>query len=119
MKEPLNATLFPGIPSTVQVHDGFRDEHALTALQILEEVKRLMTVHNTQTVTCVCRLGGALAELDAVFLVLNLPTSTNIQVFTYGTPRVGNMAWAQLVDTKVRSSMQSDYFLLTAPNSFA
>jgi len=55
VKEPLNATLFPGIPSTVQVHDGFRDEHALTALQILEEVKRLMTVHNTQTVTCVCR----------------------------------------------------------------
>lgn len=49
-----------------------------------------------------------MAELDAVFLVLNLPTSTNIQVFTYGTPRVGNIAWAQLVDTKVRSSMQSD-----------
>jgi len=49
-----------------------------------------------------------LAELDAVFFVLNLPTSTNIQAFTYGTPRVGNIAWAQLVDTKVRSSMQSN-----------
>lgn len=54
MKGSLNATLFPGIPSTVQVHDGFRDEHALTASQILEEVKKLMAVHNTQTVTCVC-----------------------------------------------------------------
>lgn len=49
-----------------------------------------------------------MAELDAVFFVLNLPTSTNIQAFTYGTPRVGNIAWAQLVDTKVRSSMQSN-----------
>jgi len=54
VKRPLNAALFPGIPSTVQVHDGFRDEHALTAPEILEEVKKLMIVHNTQTVTCVC-----------------------------------------------------------------
>ena len=55
MKGSLDATLFPGVPSTVEVHDGFRDEHALTASQILEEVKKLMAVHNTQTVTCVCQ----------------------------------------------------------------
>lgn len=45
-----------------------------------------------------------MAELDAVFFALNLSTSTKIQAFTYGTPRVGNTAWAQLVDAKVRFS---------------
>ncbi|KAL9711964.1 hypothetical protein Ac2012v2_005038 [Leucoagaricus gongylophorus] len=104
VKDSLNTTLFPGVPSNVEVHDGFRNEHALTASQILEEVRKLMTVHTTQSVTCIGHsLGGALAELDAVFFALNLSTSTKIQAFTYGTPRVGNTAWAQLVDAKVPS----------------
>lgn len=54
MKDSLNTTLFPGVPSNVEVHDGFRNEHALTASQILEEVRKLMAVHTTQSVTCVC-----------------------------------------------------------------
>lgn len=52
----LSPTLFPGVSSSVQVHEGFRDEHALTATTILTEVKRLMTVKNTQSVTVVSHL---------------------------------------------------------------
>ncbi|KAJ3570272.1 hypothetical protein NP233_g4513 [Leucocoprinus birnbaumii] len=101
LTDPLDPSLFPGAPSGVQVHDGFRNEHALTASQILDEVKKLMAAHNTKTVTCVGHsLGGALAELDAVFFALNLPSTTTIKAFTYGTPRVGNSAWASLVDAK-------------------
>jgi hypothetical protein len=42
-----------------------------------------------------------LAELDALFLTLNLPSSSSIKAVTYGTPRVGNAVFAQLIDAKV------------------
>jgi len=98
----LDTSLFPGVSSSVQVHDGFRDAQAETAPQILAEVKRLMAAHNTQSVTCIGHsLGGAIAEIDTLFFTLNLPSSTSIRAFTYGTPRVGNPAFAQLIDQKV------------------
>lgn len=46
-------------------------------------------------------LGGALAALDAVFLALNLPFGSEIRGITYGTPRVGNAAFAELLDFNV------------------
>lgn len=49
----LDTTLFPGVSSSIQVHEGFRDEHALTASTILAEVKRLMSVKKTKNVTIV------------------------------------------------------------------
>lgn len=58
---PLDTSLFPGVSSGIQVHDGFRDAQAETAPQILAEVKRLMAAHNTQSVTCVCTLEAPVA----------------------------------------------------------
>ncbi|KAF9481532.1 alpha/beta-hydrolase [Pholiota conissans] len=102
LMDPLDTALFPGVSSSVQVHDGFRNEHALTAKTILAEVKRLLSVKSTTTVTTVGHsLGGALAELDALFLTLNLPSTTTIKAVTYGTPRVGNPSFAALIDSKV------------------
>ncbi|RDB25189.1 Lipase [Hypsizygus marmoreus] len=102
LMDPLDTKLFPGVSSSVQVHDGFRNAHALTATKILAEVKRLMTAKNTQSVTVVGHsLGGALAELDALYLSLNLPAGTAIKSVTYGTPRVGNAAFASLLDSRV------------------
>ena len=117
----LSTTLFPGVSSSVKVHSGFRDEHAKTAPAILAEVKRLMSVKGTTNVAVVSStlyiflcfkmnkyfqkvghsLGGALAELDSLFLTLNLPSSTAIKAVTYGTPRVGAPAFAALIDSKV------------------
>lgn len=51
--KPLDPTLFPGVDPSVQVHTGFADAHARTALIILNEVKRLMSLHSTGTVTVV------------------------------------------------------------------
>jgi hypothetical protein len=97
--DPLDQALFPGIPGDVQVHDGFRNEQALTAAPILEEVKKLMAAHSTNTITTVGHsLGGALAEIDAVFFRLNIPDAKIISR-TYGTPRVGNPQWADYFDT--------------------
>ncbi|KJA29031.1 hypothetical protein HYPSUDRAFT_61869 [Hypholoma sublateritium FD-334 SS-4] len=98
----LSTTLFPGVSSAVQVHAGFRDEHAKTAPAILAEVKRLISVKGTTNVAIVGHsLGGALAELDSLFLTLNLPSSISIKAVTYGTPRVGAPAFAALIDSKV------------------
>lgn len=42
-----------------------------------------------------------MAALDAVFLALNLPAGSEVRGVTYGTPRVGNAAFAELLDSNV------------------
>ncbi|KAJ3476600.1 hypothetical protein NLI96_g11047 [Meripilus lineatus] len=98
----LNSNLFPGISSSIYVHSGFADQHEETASTILTEVKRLISSKGATTVTLVGHsLGGALAELDALYMVLNLPSSIHVKSVTYGTPRVGNPAFATYFDSKV------------------
>ena len=41
-REPLDRTLFPGVPLSVLVHAGFGNAHKATAISILAEVKRLI-----------------------------------------------------------------------------
>jgi len=95
-------TLFPGLSSSIEVHQGFADEHAKTATTILAEVKRLLSQYGANSVTLVGHsLGGALAELDTLYMKLNLPSSVSIHAFTYGTPRVGNDAWAAYFDSQI------------------
>ncbi|KAI9508343.1 Alpha/Beta hydrolase protein [Russula earlei] len=95
-------TLFPSIPSDVQLHSGFALEHQKTAPKILEEVKRLMAEHSSTHVILIGHsLGGALAELDTLFMKLNLPAGTTVRGATFGTPRVGNAAWAAFFDSQV------------------
>ncbi|KAH7928461.1 alpha/beta-hydrolase [Leucogyrophana mollusca] len=100
--ENLDPTLFPGVDSSVEVHSGFANEHAQTASIILAEVKSLISQYSASTVTLVGHsLGGALAELDCLFMALNLPSDIAIKGRTYGTPRVGNPAWATLFDATI------------------
>ncbi|KAJ7147120.1 alpha beta-hydrolase [Mycena crocata] len=102
-KGELNSTLFPGeIPEDVEIHTGFRDQHAITALQIQTEVKRLIAEKGATQVTTVGHsLGGALAELDALSLRLNLDKSVAVNAVTFGTPRVGNKEFASFFDSQV------------------
>ncbi|PIL25568.1 hypothetical protein GSI_12376 [Ganoderma sinense ZZ0214-1] len=105
----LDSTLFPGVSSSVQVHGGFADQHAKTASIILTEVKNLLSSTGASTVVAVGHsLGGALAELDAMFFTLNLPSSVHVKAVTYGTPRVGNPAWATYFDSKVSDFVRID-----------
>ncbi|KAH9936333.1 alpha/beta-hydrolase [Fomitopsis serialis] len=88
--ENLDSSLFPGVSSDVWVHSGFANEQAQTA-----------SIGAT-TVICVGHsLGGALAELDAVYFKLNLPSNIAVVGRTFGTPRVGNSDWADLVNSLV------------------
>ncbi|CCM03519.1 uncharacterized protein FIBRA_05653 [Fibroporia radiculosa] len=100
--ENLNSTLFPGVSSDVWVHSGFANEQAKTADIILQETQYLIQTQGADTVILVGHsLGAAIAELDAMFMTLNLPSNIAIKARTYGTPRVGNPAWADLFDEMV------------------
>ncbi|KAF4590311.1 hypothetical protein EYR40_009298 [Pleurotus pulmonarius] len=98
----LDETLFPGIPSEVSVHDGFRRVHAKTAVQILAEVKRLLDEKKTKNIITVGHsLGGALAALDSLYFRLNLPEDIDIRTITFGAPRFGNEAFVQFFESKL------------------
>ncbi|KAG2155976.1 Alpha/Beta hydrolase protein [Suillus bovinus] len=101
LKRP-DSKLFPGVKSDVQLHSGFADEHAKTASIILKEVKSLLSKHGAKSVTLVGHsLGGALSEIECLFMTLNLPSNIAIKGVTFGKPRVGNPAWATFFDSKV------------------
>ncbi|KIK66575.1 hypothetical protein GYMLUDRAFT_906741 [Collybiopsis luxurians FD-317 M1] len=104
LKTTLDPDLFPGVSTGIQVHAGFARAHSLTASGILAEVQRLMEERNTRNVITVGHsLGGALAELDSVFLGLNLGKSANVSAVTFGAPRVGDVKFTALVDSTVKS----------------
>ncbi|KAG7441496.1 alpha/beta-hydrolase [Guyanagaster necrorhizus] len=108
LHDNLNPDLFPGVSSEVYVHAGFRDAQASTAREILTEVQSLIESKGTSNLVVVGHsLGGALAELDGLFFALNIP-SASIKVMTYGTPRVGNLAFAELIDSKVPNFKRID-----------
>ncbi|KAJ7460772.1 lipase [Mycena latifolia] len=99
-QETLNATLFPGLSSTIKAHSGFANEHAKTATQILAAVQSaLSTFGGVKKVTIVGHsLGGALSLLEAVYLPLHI-TGVTFRSVLYGLPRVGNQAFADYVST--------------------
>ncbi|KAJ3491706.1 hypothetical protein NLI96_g520 [Meripilus lineatus] len=102
VRRPLNRTLFPGIPANVLVHRGFADQHEMTATIVLSEVKKLLSSKNAQKVILVGHsLGGALSELAALYMTLNLPSNVHVKGVTYGTPRVGNSEFAKFFNSKV------------------
>jgi len=102
LRGPLDANLFPGTPSNVAVHTGFRDEHAKTANIIFPEVQRLLAEKgSSKVITIGHSLGGALAMLEALSLTLRLPADVSVSSTTFGTPRVGESDFANFFDTKV------------------
>ncbi|KAI0927235.1 hypothetical protein AcV5_007823 [Taiwanofungus camphoratus] len=107
----LNSTLFPGIPSDVSVHSGFADEQELTAEIILAEMQKIIRQRGATNVYLIGHsLGAALAELDSLYMALNLPSNIHVKGVTYGTPRVGNAAYATLFDSMVRHAIRSPLY---------
>lgn len=95
----LDSTLFPGVDSSVQIHNGFGDAQAKSATAVLSAVKTAMSTHSATKVTVVGHsLGGAIALITSVYLPLHLPVGTTFETVTYGMPRVGNPDFADYVD---------------------
>ncbi|KAF9581217.1 hypothetical protein BGW38_001851, partial [Lunasporangiospora selenospora] len=98
---PLDANLFPGVPSNVEVHAGFYESFTKSAVSVLSAAQKSIAAGNTTRVTVVGHgLGGAIASIAAVYLQLHIH-GVKIQAFTFGQPRVGNEAFANYVDAKL------------------
>ncbi|KAF5349651.1 hypothetical protein D9756_008794 [Leucocoprinus leucothites] len=96
---PLDSTRFPGISSDIQTHNGFAIAQSLSAAPVLSAVKTTMSRFNTSHVTVVGNsLGAAIATISSIHLKLNLPSTTTFKLVAYGSPRVGNQAFADYVD---------------------
>jgi len=104
--EPLSTTLFPGVSSSIEVHSGFAGAQASTAAAVLAAVQSTMTTHSAMHVTLVGHsLGAAITLLDSIYLPLHLPAGTTFKTVGYGTPRVGNQAFANYVDAQLGTTL--------------
>ncbi|PVF99846.1 lipase class 3 family protein [Serendipita vermifera] len=94
--------LFPGAPSNAVAHNGFLKVHRYSATSILTAVKALVQSKGATKVTTVGHsLGAATATLTGISLSLNLPSTITFRTTGLASPRVGNSAFANLVDTKI------------------
>lgn len=95
----LSTSLFPGISSSIECHNGFASAQASTATSILAAVQSGMSKYGATKVTMVGHsLGAAISLIDSVYLPLHLPSGTTFQTILYGLPRVGNPAFADYID---------------------
>ncbi|KAI0766146.1 lipase [Trametes elegans] len=100
VRSSLDSSLFPGLSSAIGVHDGFQDDHADTAPDVLQAVQQTINEHGTNSVVVTGHsLGAALGLLDAIFLPLHIP-NIDVKFIGYGLPRVGNQAFADYVDAQ-------------------
>ncbi|KAJ7159632.1 Alpha/Beta hydrolase protein [Mycena filopes] len=88
------------------VHRGFLNGYNGVATKLEETVKNELTSHPTYTVVVTGHsLGGAYASLAAVALKVHLSTTginTNIKLYTFGQPRVGNKKFADYAERLLR-----------------
>ncbi|KAK1236058.1 hypothetical protein PQX77_000698 [Marasmius sp. AFHP31] len=100
---PLSASLFPNVPGGVLVHTGFRKAHADNAVRVLEAVKSTLADNSASSVKVVGHsLGAALAILNTLYLRLQLDSSISVEMIGYGSPRVGNSAFADFAESQIK-----------------
>ena len=87
----------PGMPDDAKVHDGFYRSwtRSLLQKQVIEAVQDILKERGVVPVLVVGHsLGGALATLCAAELMYTY-NLTDVQLYTFGSPRVGNAAFAE------------------------
>ncbi|KAJ3368136.1 hypothetical protein GGF31_006844 [Allomyces arbusculus] len=92
----------PNLPSGAKVHAGFWSTWAAGKDEVVAWVKMMRQQHpDYKIVTTGHSLGGAMAILAALDLrqTLSIPDA-QLAVYTYGEPRVGNMAFASYVSNQ-------------------
>lgn len=87
------------------VHEGFYDLWRKTNQLILPQVRKALEQSGYTKVICIGHsLGGALAQMDAIFLRNKLPNKVKVQYVGFGVPRVGDRRWADIVENKLGRS---------------
>lgn len=86
----------------VKMHDGFAETQGRTADLVLSTVQSALNSTGSKKVLVTGHsLGAAVASIDAIMLRSKLDPSIELTSVVYGLPRVGNQAWADLVDSMV------------------
>ncbi|KAH8780081.1 Alpha/Beta hydrolase protein [Diaporthe sp. PMI_573] len=106
-------------PGDCMVHSGWQDAEAEVNDGITKEVKRLLHEHPRYNITVVGHSrGGALATILAAHLRMDL--RLNVTTYTYGSPRVGNEAFARFVfeqgDRNYRITHYNDIVPIVPPS---
>ncbi|KAI0334990.1 alpha/beta-hydrolase [Cubamyces sp. BRFM 1775] len=97
-----NTTRFPKASSDVQLHSGFQDTQGRTSDIVMSTVQSGLASTNFKRVLVTGHsLGAAIASLDAAMLRMALPDDVQVQSVVFGLPRVGNQAWADLLDSLI------------------
>ena len=90
--------------SGVKVHYGFLTAYNSVASNIISTVSSELAAHpGYSLVSTGHSLGGALASLGGVSLAGNFP-GVPLKVFTFGQPRTGNPAYANLAERLIGAS---------------
>ncbi|RXW16318.1 hypothetical protein EST38_g9541 [Candolleomyces aberdarensis] len=97
---PLRPSLFPGISSSLQIHDGFGEAHAASADAVLAAVRTGLSKYGVNKVTLTGHsLGGAIAIIATAHLAVQIPGVT-LRTITYANPRLGNQAFVDFVNAR-------------------
>lgn len=87
------------------MHDGFMDTQARTADIVFSTVSAALESTGSKSVLVTGHsLGAAIASIDGMMLRMKLDPSVAVTTTVFGLPRVGNKAWADLVDSTVSTS---------------
>ena len=90
------------------MHDGFLGTQERTSDLVLSTVQSALKSTGSKKVLVVGHsLGAAIASIDGMMLKMKLDPSIAVTTTVFGLPRVGNQAWADLVDQTVSASLFS------------
>ncbi|KAI0279341.1 Alpha/Beta hydrolase protein [Russula aff. rugulosa BPL654] len=90
--------------NTASVHAGFLISYNSVRAVVVHVVRdQLLAFPNYTVVISGHSLGGSLASIAAVSVKSNIPSAA-VRLFTYGQPRTGNAAYADLVEYIVGSN---------------
>jgi hypothetical protein len=97
---PVHLDDFPGVPSDIRVHAGFLLASLRLSTRIRQDIQILAQHYTNYTIDFTGHsLGGAVAQLVALNIAATTPIPPErIRIFSYGSPRVGNPAYAHFMN---------------------
>jgi len=101
--------------TSASVHSGFYDAYLSVAPQILEIIEPALRKYSGADLVIIGHsLGGALATIAATEMYFDLQSSSsvpaNLIVYTYGSPRVGNIIYAGLYNQLVNTTWRVTHY---------
>ncbi|KAF8883383.1 alpha/beta-hydrolase [Mucidula mucida] len=105
--EDLSTNLISGLNvNDIKVHSGFQNAFERTAAEIMAAVQDgLTSTGSTKVIVTGHSLGAAIATLDALMFKSALDPSISVTATLFGSPRVGDQAFANFADKALGTSL--------------